>query len=144
MQFSIQLNTIYVSIAILLFLLLLIIIINIIIMIIIIIITITDITISIIVFVKSAWRICWIRLLSPATLVSHDFWRQISAYVFLLTFSLFQRYNVLWIKVTWTILFWNLICSKRSSDWNETISKYIQISIYTGKRLWWRPFGYKH
>ena len=38
-------------------------------------------------------------------------------------------------------LFWNLIFLK-SFDWNETMSKYIQISILIRKHLWWRPFKY--
>ena len=31
---------------------------------------------------------------------------------------------------------------KRCIDWNKAISNYIQISIFTKKRLWWRPFKY--
>ena len=77
--------------------------------------------------VKPLWRICSFRQLSPAILVSHDFRRQIFARVFLFIFS----------------SFWNLICSKkRSFVWNESMSKNIQISIFTGKCLWWRPFKY--
>ena len=69
-----------------------------------IIITITVITSSIIiVFVKSAWRIFQIKQLSPAILVSHNFWRQKFAYIFVVTFSLFKSYIILWIKITWAI-----------------------------------------
>ena len=53
------------------------------------------------------------------------------AHVFLL--GLFNKYY----SVLRSILF-----KKRSFDWNETMGKYIQISVFTGKRLWWRPFKY--
>ena len=70
----------------------------------IIIITITVIISSIIiVFIKSAWRIFQIKQLSPAILVSHNFWRQKFAYFFVFTFSLFKSYIILWIKITWAI-----------------------------------------
>ena len=54
---------------------------------IIIIIILTVISISIIIiFVKSAWLTCLNRQLSPAILVSHDFWRQIFAHFFIYVF----------------------------------------------------------
>ena len=112
----------------------------------IIIITITVITSSIIiVFIKSAWRIFQIKQLSPAILVSHNFWRQKFAYIFVFTISLFKSYIMLWIKITWAFnKYWSVLKSglfkRRSFDWYESNSKCIQIRIFTGKRLWWRPF----
>ena len=116
--------------------------------IIIIFITINVINISFItVFVKSAWQICQIKQLSPAILVPHDFWRQVSAFAFFIYLFFVQNLQHLWIKITWAIE-QILICSEtkrlifknRRFDWNETKSKYIEISICTGKRQWWRPF----
>ena len=49
------------------------------------------------------------------------------------TIALFNKY--------WSVLKWDLF-KKRSFDWNETMSKYVQISIFIGKGLWWRPFKY--
>ena len=63
-----------------------------IIIIIIIIITITVITISVIIlFVKIAWWICLNRQSSPAILMPHDFWHQISAYVFFIYLFFVQK-----------------------------------------------------
>ena len=91
------------------------------------------------------WRICWIRHIFPAILVSHDFWRQIfSKYFFLFTFSLFKSYKII---VTWAIeqilpFSETKRLKSKSFHWNETIKKYIQVSIFIGKRQWWRLFSY--
>ena len=115
---------------------------------IIIIITINGINISIItVFVKSAWQIWYTKQLSSTILVSHDFWRQVSAHTFFIYIFFVQNLQHLWIKITLAIeqiLIYSetkrLIFKYRTFDWNETKSKYIEISICTGKRQWRRPF----
>ena len=67
------------------------------------------------------------------------------AHVLLFTLSLFKSfYELKWLGLfdkCWYLLKSNLF-KKRSFDRNETTSKYAQINIFTGKRLWWRPFKY--
>ena len=85
--------------------------------------------------------------LSPAILVSHDFWRQIFGHTFFIYLFFVQKLQHLWFKITWEIE-QILICSEtkrlkfknKRFYWNETKSKYIEISICTGKDQWWSPF----
>ena len=119
------------------------------IIIIIIIINITIINISIIIaFFKS---VCMLNQ-TPMSCNSYVIWlltsKKINA-LFLFTFSLFKSCNILWMKIIWAAVFNKYFSVLKSDlfkntrfDWNETISKYVQINIFTGKTQWWRLFKY--
>ena len=60
------------------------------------------------------------------SIVSHVFWRHTFAHVFLFTFYLLKSCN---------ILLKSDLFRKSCFDWNEAVSKYIQINIFNRKRL---------